>query len=467
MILEAVQMAFVLGVLSAGPPDLFDEPPFSVSGFALERMRKDASGAANRVSANFLVQVGEVPVKGLSVKIDYTDYSGKVLASAGPSRLGDLAPLQKKQCTVSGTYIPLFNGYIMSFTGTVQGRNCQWQFFGASSVDSPTYLPPKPIPKIALLVVMASDLEQSANSPRANLHLRVRNLGALPARDAACYVEVLGKDGKPLGKRVRAPLTGAQGGRPGVVNGGEERVFTIQFARFPQFENFSVELDWKSPPPEEALSGGEFTGAKEVELAQFAFKRDGNSLEISGVARNGLDHPIERLRIVLKLLERPKSSRKSSQQVEGPAKLVKLIEHTLPGNIAPGAKAPFRVVATDVGGFDDFEYEVRYDEPGQQPERTDRTSPFSIEVEQAVRLADGSFEISGTIEHTGPALASGVELMLSLIKADKAIKEHIHKFAEPIPLRKKTKFVISIPNCPDFDEYLLTAQLEPSVGVAP
>jgi len=463
----------------AGPALLApEEPPFAVSGFTLERMRKDATGGSNRVTASFTVQAGAVPVSDLVAKIDYVDYAGKVLAAAGPSRIGDLAVGEKKQGSVSGLYVPLFNGYVMKFTGVSGGKSAEWRFFGASGADQPTYLPSKPIPKTALLVLMASELEQSANSPRANLYLRVRNLGAAQAREAACFVEVRGKDGKRLGNRVRAPLAGEQGGRPGVVNGGEERLFVIQFARFPQFENFAVELDWKQPPAEEMLSGGEFTGAPEVELAHFAFKRgQSDSLEISAVARNGLDRPIEKLRVTLRLLERPRDPKRPAGSTGGPTRVVKTVEHVIPGRLAPGSTAPFSATATGVGSFDDFEYEVSYDEPGPgqaaagAPGGGRQPAPPAVKIAEAVRRPDGTVAISGSVEQAGPGSVTGVEIVLSFLRArdgeQEVVKKLVHKLPGTLSPGRSAAFSLAVPDCPAFDEYFFEVRFEPASAEAP
>jgi hypothetical protein len=458
--------AFVayVAILSVAPATRAqdDVPPLDITNFGFERQRKDISGATNKVTVTLTIKAGDTPVTDLRAKIDYKDVYGKTIADAGPTRVGDLDPQQTKTVAIAGVFIPLFNGYLITFTGRVGSRRGEWSFFGASGIDRPSYLPSKPVANTAHLVVISSDLEQNLKKRGAVLYVRVRNLGALQATDAACFLEVRGKDGKQIGKRLRAPLTGAKGGRPKVVDGGEERLFAIRFSKFQGIDSFSVELDWKTPGAEKALGGGAFAGAAEVELGHFKFERPTKEeLVITGKARNGLATSVSNVRVIVRLLQKPK-------ELAGRATVVKTIEGLARGPIAPNEIAPFSIPVPGAPQFDDFEYEVAYEEAGSNVGQKQQAGQVLVRVQEAVRKPDNSVHIKGEIENTS-------SLPLKNVEVDFVFRESIDKGGDIVDMvtyalsgilasRTPVTFEVIAKDCQPFDEYYYEIRFAPVNG---
>ena len=431
-------------------------PPFDLAGFSFERQRKDRSGADNRVTVKFNMTARE-RLTDVRARVEYTDVFGKTVAKAGPTRVRDVDAGQTKPVTVSGIWVPIFNGYRLELTGRVGGRSRTWKFFGAAGVEVPTFLPDEPLPKTVLLTVISSDLHQDMNSPRAVLYLRVRNLGAVKAEGAFCYLDVFGKNGKVLAKKKKARLTGAKGGRPGIVDGGEERLFAIKFARFRGVDSFGVELGWKQPRAEDALTGGEFAGRPEVELAKFAFKRPSpKTLEITGMARNGLDSPVENIRVIIRLVK------KEDGRAPRP---VKKVETIIPNRLAPGETSVFGLIVDNVPSYDDFEYEVGFEEGGAAVQRKAASGQVVVRVSDAKIKGTGGLEIKGEIENTSPLTLKNVEVDFFLRKGTGAGGDIVGQLTctltGTLPPRTPRKFIVSNDNCPAFDEYFYEVRFAP------
>jgi hypothetical protein len=432
------------------------EAPFEVSGFNFERLRKDRSGANNRVTIMFNLKARE-QLTDLRARVEYRDVFGKKVAKAGPTRIGTVDVGQTKKVSISGIWVPIFNGYLLEFTGSAGGQRKTWQFYGAAGVNVPTYLPEKPIPKQVLLTVLASDLHQDVKSPRAVLYVRVRNLGAVKAEGAHCFLDVYGKKGRALAKKKKADLVGAKGGRPGVVDGGEERLFAIRFARFAGVEGFGVSLGWNQPRAEDSLAGGDFEGRAEVELAKFKFNRPSpKTLEISGMARNGLKSPVENVRVIIRLVKKQKGKA---------PRPVKTVETVVPDRLAPGDTAVFGLVVDNAPSYDDFEYEVAFEEGGAAVQRRRASGQVILRDIDAVKKGSGGIVIKGEVVNTSPLKIKGVKIDFYLRKGAGVAGEIVGQLTYELPgtlaPRNPKKFEVSADEVPQFDEYFYEVKFAP------
>lgn len=439
------------------------EAPFTLSSFGLSRLRKTV-GSSNVVTVDFAIQAAkDAHLSNLRAKVEFVDYKGEVLARGRQTRIGDLRPGQKKHTSVAGNWVPVFNGYLIKITGLLGGAGGargEWDFFGASGNDAPFFLPRKPMPRACTLVSMANELEQTPRSRGANLYVRVRNLGDKKATKAKCTVQLINDKGKRIGKAVTALLSGAKGGRDGTVDGGEERLFVIRFRRFPEFKGYSVVLDWESPPTEDLLAGGEFTGKAEVELGQFAFERaEGGGLAVTGKARNGLDYPVENVRVKIHLMGKSGKG--------GRRKVVRVLNHTIPGRLGANKVVPFRFTAKKVGPFDDFEYEVAYGDPGREAPAAVPVGQAAVRVTKASRNASaGTVEIKGVIENAGSAGIQKVRIVFSFKRlvggGEKVVGRHDFLLDRVLRPGEVDEFHFTTAPIPAFDEYFFKVDYKPA-----
>lgn len=333
------------------------ESPLVVSDFVLERQRKDISGATGLVRASFkLAAAPGLTLSDLRVKVDYVDYRGEAMGQPKRSMqlVGTLAARPAKAVVLESIFVPVFHGYVLTFTGSLDGKRDTWQFYGAAGAPEPWLLPSKPVPGLAQLMCMATELEQSSRSNAAVLYIRVRNVGAEKVTGASLDLVVRGEKGRKLGELTKKLLTGAPGGRDGVVNGGEERLFALRFRSFPPYESYGTMLTWdQASGAPAALGGGEFRGVEDVELAKFHFGRDEpekGRLTVAFKVRNGLASPVSEVRVTVNLVA---TSAKGAKQV---ASLTFRLDRTL----EPGQIDAFSEVVAAPGAFDDFDYDIAY-----------------------------------------------------------------------------------------------------------
>jgi len=77
------------------------------------------------------------------------------------------------------------------------------------------------------------------------------------------------------------------------------------------------------------------------------------------MARNGLASAVENVRVIIRLVKKPASA-------GGRPTVVKAVESTIPDRIEPGQTAAFGLIRRGLGAYDDFEYEVGYEEGGRR-----------------------------------------------------------------------------------------------------
>ncbi len=463
-------LAAAAAVLAAEPEDaqLVDAPQF-----IYERARKGPQGQLNWVRGHLTVEAARgCDLEDVRARVDYVDYAGKTLISAGPNKLGRMKGAEVREVEFSQFSVPIFNGYVITVECRWQGRKKEFRFYGSRTATEPFHVPAKPYPRSIQLVIMAHELDQEFKSRRACLYVRVRNLGAVTAKKLHATIQLLDRNGKPKrGRRTkgRALLTGAKGGRKGEVRGGEERLFAVHIASFPQFESYSVKLDWETPPPEELVSGGEFGSGPEVELAHFRFSRRGEGkagggLEISGDARNGLADDIQDLKITVTLYLKPGAGGASAG---GRPKLVKTVEGTVPGVIAAGEVKPFAITAGGVGEYNDFAYELAYEEaggavtvaapPGGQP---------VVTVSEAVMKGDRTLVITGDIRNATSIAIRDFRLTFHLNRTAGGRQETVAdvacEIAGVIRPGQTVPFSVSKEDCPAFDQYLFETHFLPA-----
>ena len=125
----------------------------------------------------------------------------------------------------------------------------------------------------------------------------------------------------------------------------------------------------------------------------FAFESSPKTLKVSGKARNGLPKAITNLKIIVRLL-------KKRPEGKGKPAVVRTVQSIVRGQIEPGAVRPFSIDVADIGAYDDFEYEVGYEEGTGRVEQPTASGQVIVRVNSAVKTAAGGIEISGEVENT-------------------------------------------------------------------
>jgi hypothetical protein len=442
-----------------------------VTGFRYTRARKGPQGQLNWVRGYVKVRAAEgAELEDVRVSIDYVDYSGKELISAGPKSLGSLTGGRTTEVELSAFRVPIFNGYVVHIECRFAGSTRKVDFYGSRTSLTPFRIPEKPYPRSVQPFIMAHELERGFKSRGADLYVRVRNLGAVAVKKLHATIQLLNDEGRPVkGSRAKARtlLYGARGGRNGEVRGGEERLFVVKFRSFPQFENYSVALDWETPPPDELLSGGEFEGGTEVEVARFRFERKGrDGLGISAEARNGLATDIRDLKVDLSLYLRPNVGGDSAS---GEAKLVRTLRGTVPGVIPSGEVSSFTIEADGIGEFNDFGYEIAYGEPGEATTAAAPASPGGrpvVTVTSATLKGGTTLVIEGEVENATSAPIKDFRLTFHLNRTsggrEETVADVTYDIRGVIAPGESVPFIVSKKDCPRFDGYLFETSFAPA-----
>jgi len=167
-------------------------------------------------------------------------------------------------------FVPQFRRLPARARRRVGGSAGEWTFFGASGIDTPSYMPPAPSRRRC----SRGHRERPGagrQGSQAVLYVRVRNLGSgegrglgVPARGARQERQAHRHQGPRAPDRCRRRP-------PGVVDGA--RSASSRSSSRGSWASAGVQRRPRveGAPPEKLLAGGSFAGAAEVELAQFTF----------------------------------------------------------------------------------------------------------------------------------------------------------------------------------------------------
>jgi hypothetical protein len=174
--------------------------------------------------------------------------------------------------------------------------------------------------------------------------LHVKNEGAEVAKNVKVNVSFVDLNRKKL-KDFSLPL--------GDVQGNADQTFPLRLTGVPRnYGGMSIEIANDEVAPETALSGGDFTGAADVEFAHFtviAPKEKGEHYRFETLCRNGLKNPVEH--VVLEMIFYGPKHRE-----------IRRYKHELPGTIASADIADVKFEVRDLPQFEEYEQNVTYSE---------------------------------------------------------------------------------------------------------
>lgn len=213
---------------------------------------------------------------------------------------------------------------------TAVRMECRWDG-GEASYLTPD---PKGLPvregdpaKEAKLLVLQPDFEYVPKKKLARISFFLRNEGGKPATGVVHTVKLVDHKGKVVHEVEHVPT------KDGAVPPGFAEQIRFELKKVPKFDNISVST--KSAESESgggtALDGGEFTGAKNVEVAHLKIADGALAVDV----RNGLDDAVADLVVTLDLLD-------------SAGGLLKTVELPV-GRLEPGQEKPLTAEVGDVG----------------------------------------------------------------------------------------------------------------------
>ncbi|MGD0088727.1 MAG: hypothetical protein ABSE73_02300 [Planctomycetota bacterium] len=263
-----------------------------VSGWSYSRERKTIT-SSNRVTVNFsLKNVSKTVLNDVAATITFTTGTGEKAATPLTKNIGSLKPGETQKAAATGDFVPAFSAYGL----VVQyGSGAKEEWFGSSDTAQPQPKSKSPLEGTASVVLLGREVTPD-RSGRFSGTAHVKNEGAAEGKNMKITVQFLDTKQKKIyewsGKLGSGTLAGgAEANIPFVVPGAPRN-----------YGGYEIKVGCDDLPPEQALSGGDFTNSEDVEVAKFVFKREGaknQDLKVSAQARNGLKSAAGEIKLTL------------------------------------------------------------------------------------------------------------------------------------------------------------------------
>lgn len=340
--------AVVTLVAACWAGDAPEEPAYQieVSGWNYSRARKTVT-SSNRVTVSFAAKnVSKAALNDIALTVTFTTGTGEKAATPITKRLGGLKPGETQRVEAVGDFVPAFSAY----TITVQYGKANEEWFANSDTGQPQPKSKGPVEGAASVVVLGREVNHDRSGRFAGV-VRVKNEGTAEAKNLK--ITVIFYDTK---KQKIHEWSGRLGSGK-LAGGAEENIPFVCGSGPRQYGGYEIKVGCDDVPAEQALAGGDFTGAEDVECAKYVFKRSdpkSKDLNVSAQMRNGLKTPAEQVKLTLTFY--------------GPKKK-ELKKHVFeaPGQLQPGEIKPIEFNVEGVPAYEAFEPAVSYKAGAEAP----------------------------------------------------------------------------------------------------
>ena len=324
----------------AGNPG--DDYKIKLSDWTYGRERKTITGS-NRVTANITAKnVSSETLNDIKLSLNYFSGLGeKVSDKTVVGSVGSLKPGESKKVTLVAEFIPVFHSYTINVEYSGGAKKEAWR--SNSDIASPEPAVDGPLKGGTSIAILG----QEAGTDRAGRFsgvVRVKNEGTVEAKGVKITVNFFDAKRKQLGT-WSGPL-----GKGTLASGAEEKIpFTAANAPA-KYNSYEIKVGCNDTPPEAALSGGEFTDAKDVEFAHFTFKRpDAKSKEMKVTAkvRNGFDVAVDQVKLNLAFYGAKKAE-------------LKKFTFDVPCQLAAGEIKPLEFTIPELPAYETYEQVVGF-----------------------------------------------------------------------------------------------------------
>lgn len=301
-LLQAAVLAVVCwGCMSGTALQAADEPPapFVISGWSVDRVRKDVQGS-NLVTARFTLKNNlSTDVSNLRIVIDYREM-GESAKKTEPDAILRLKAGEEVEKSISQTYVPIFTDYLITVEYTTDGQKKTALLAGDSPIATPEPYSDEPIPGMAKIKMIGQTLTIE-RTWASGIEAIVRNFGELPAYGVQIEVTFM-KDYNRRPTVMGTELVDFD--TKGEVPGAKTVKAAMRFKKpYHGYDDYKVRLVQKDVPAEMSMKGASFLNRAEVEAGKWDFVRsnNGKDLVIKGSARNGMDAAVSDVTLVLNL----------------------------------------------------------------------------------------------------------------------------------------------------------------------
>jgi hypothetical protein len=302
-------------------------------------------------------------------------------------------------------FVPAFEAYELQIQYTVDGKQQKHVYRSPDPQSLPELWSDEPLKGVSRLVIVGREVTQDMRTRRPKLYL--------------------------------------------LVPGGAEKTYNYAIPKaIGGYSGYQVKLKEDKISDEEALSGGVFSDAEEIELAHFKFTRKPDrSVYIVAKIRNGRKEAVTSPTAIIKLTD------KSS-----PPKTVKQVPFEVTGRLEPGEVREFAVNVPNCPSFGGFAYEIEYaerTEPVFKP-ITAQVAPGKVGVSR-VEIGEGpegQLRFTATVLSRAPHDVTEVKVIFTLLGGPKAGEVgRLAGGADSLAAGKSTKVVAELMKPPKFSNF--------------
>lgn len=303
-LLTCARLALILGALTVslglGSAMAGDEPgaPFAITGWSVDRVRKDVHGS-NLVTAHFTLKNNlAVDVSNLQIVIDYRDM-GESAVKTQPDRTVKIKAGGEVDKAIQQAFVPAFTDYQITVEYTADGKKQKAMLAGDSPVATPEPYSDEPIPGVSKVKLVGQTLTIE-RSWTTGIEAIIRNYGELPAYGVQVEVTFI----KEYNRRQTVLGTELVDFDKGTVEGGKTLKAAMRFKKpYNGYDDYKVRLVLKDVPAEQSMAGAAFLNHADVEAGKWQFVRsnNGKDLTIKGQVRNGMDAAVNDVTLTLNM----------------------------------------------------------------------------------------------------------------------------------------------------------------------
>lgn len=336
----ALMLLTLVSVLARAADDLPEGFKIQISGWSYDRARKTVTGS-NRVNAFFTIKnVSDASVDDINLTLNFATGLGEKAARPLTQKAGTLKVGESKKITITSEFIPIFSAYtiVVEHAG---GKKEEW--YANSDIGQPLPKVAEPLKGVASVAVLGKEAGAD-RSGRFSGTVRVKNEGTVEAKNLKVFVTFFDAKKGKIGE-----WSGPLGS--GKLKGGAEENIPFTAGSAPRtFNSYEIRVSCDDTPPDQALAGGDFTNAEDVEFAKFAFNRSKvNMLEVkvSAQVRNGFAVPVEHAKLTMKFFGMKKRE-------------IRSFTYEVPGQLAAGEIKPLEFTVTELPSYESYEQKIDY-----------------------------------------------------------------------------------------------------------
>ena len=407
MRMRELKLALTLAVLGPLTPaaraaEEYVEPPIDLSGWKIERFRYDTDKTPKVVKAEIkMTNTGKAAISDLKSRLIFLQATGEVVKETQWQFVMSLGPGEGKVFNYREGLVPAFEGYELELTCKLDGKERKWVWRSPDPAELPQLKSTRPIPGVSRLVILGRESVRNNQTGQVRVFCRVKNEGEKPAERAQLNLEFLDDKGKVLATHEQ-PI-----GEGGTVAGGKELTLNFNVPKaVPSYHAMRVKLSAAKLSDEESLSGGKFSGAEEVEVAEVSFKRPTpKELAVAAKIRNGLKKPVDNPTIVWVFTEKDREVKRVAGQV--------------PGRFEPGEIKAIALTIPDCPSFGSFSYEVEYQEAKEttfQPVTAEvADGKAGVTRVELVKGPDGTLRFKASVRSRATHEVTGLTILFKLL----------------------------------------------------